>query len=176
MDNLSNCYCMEYIEKDLILKLSFENETYSIYGNLNKGEKIILKYFGTLVKDNETKDKRIFLNYGYGNLWSEKNISEMKLCCHSDKLCYCCELELLCSENLFFCFMDNQNNWDLNDKSSYMVTIDTPVTTLIKKTVELAQIDEEYMNTTNKFFQTVLSKLLNFFKRIGGLFEYTTRS
>jgi hypothetical protein len=171
MDNIENCCCTKYIKEDTILKLSFANETYSIYGNLNKGEKIILKYFGSLLPSDESKETQIFLNYGYGNLWSEKNVLELKPCYHSDTKCYCTELELLNSENLFFCFMDNNNNWDLNEKSSYMITIDTPTNTLIKQTVAIALPEEEYISETSKLLKKIIAKITNFFEKIGGLFE-----
>jgi len=171
MNNLDTCCCTEYIEKDNMLKLSLTNETYSIYGNLNKGEKVILKYFGKLITNDTSKDIKIFLNYGYGNLWTDKNVLEMTLCHHSDKVCYCIELELINIENMFFCFMDNNNNWDLNNSSSYMISINTSITTLTKKTFAVALQDEEYLSYTNKFLQKLTSKLINLFAKIGRLFE-----
>lgn len=171
MDNNKHCCCIDCLEKDATLKLAFANETYSIYGNLNKGEKIILKYFGSLLKDNDSDEKQIFLNYGYGNLWTEKNISEMKLCYNSDTKCYCTNLELINAENLFFCFMDSNNNWDLNDKSSYMITIDSPITVLTKKTIDIIIPEDEYINSFNTFFKKLNDKLINFFIIIGNFFD-----
>ena len=171
MNDIKKCCCTEYLEKDNESKLRFTNETYSIYGNLNKGDTIILQYFGKLVTEEIPEDKKIFFNYGYGNLWTDKNVLEMTLCCHSDKKCYCIELELINIENLFFCFMDNNNNWDLNDSSSYMVTIDIPATTLTKKTFAVAIQDEEYMSTTSNFLKKLTNKLIHFFAKIGGLFD-----
>ena len=171
MNNIKKCCCTEYLEKDNILKLCFTNENYSIYGNLNKGDKIILQYFGKLITEEVLEDKKIFFNYGYGNLWTDKNILEMSLCFHSDKKCYCTELELINTENLFFCFMDNNNNWDLNDSSSYMVTIDIPITTLTKKTFAVAIQDEEYISPINNFLKKLTNKLIHLFSKIGGLFD-----
>lgn len=176
MNDTNQCYCTEYIEKDDMLKLSFENEVYSIYGKLNKGEKIILKYFGKLIPDDEPVDKQIFLNYGYGNLWADKSILEMKPCCYSDKKCYCIEIELTNVENLFFCFMDSNNSWDLNDNSSYVVAIDNPLTTLTKTTVSVTVPDEEYMSMSNRFFQKITTRLINFFAKIGNLFDRRSRA
>lgn len=171
MDNVKKCCCTDYLEKDNNLKLAFSNETYSIYGNLNKGEKIILKYFGSLITDNTSNEKKIFLNYGYGNLWTEKNICEMKLCYHNDTKCYCTNLELINAENLFFCFMDSDNNWDLNDKSSYMLTIDTPLTVLTKKTVDIIIPEDEYINLFSRFMKKLNNKLINLFISIGNFFD-----
>lgn len=170
MDNTKHCSCIEYLEKDNTLKLAFSNETYSIYGNLNKGEKIILKYFGRLISDDEFDETKILLNYGYGNLWEEKNVSEMNLCYHSDIKCYCTILELTNTENLFFCFMSN-NNWDLNNNSSYMINIDTPITVLTKKSVNIMIPEDEYTSSTNRFLKNLTNKLIHFFERIGNLFD-----
>jgi len=171
MECIEKCCCSEYIEKDNILKLCSANETYSIYGNLNKGDKIILKYFGKLLTNETEEETKIFFNYGYGNLWTDKNILEMTLCCHSDKKCYCSELELVNTENLFFCFMDNNNNWDLNDSSSYMIAIDIPATTLTKTSFAVTIHDDEYMSINSSFFKKITNILINFFAKIGGLFD-----
>jgi len=176
MNNIEKCCCTEYIEKDDMLRVSFTNETYSIYGNLNKGDKIILKYFGKLITNESEKDIKVFLNYGYGNLWMYKNVIEMTLCCHSDNACYCAELELLNVENLFFCFMDNNNNWDLNENSSYMVTIEAPPTVLIKTSFAVAIHEEEFMSTTGKFIKQIINKLIHFFDKLGGIFDKKVKS
>jgi|GEM_PF-2375357 len=171
MNDIGKCFCTEYLEKENMSKLSFINEAYTIYGSLNKGEKIILKYFGKLLTDDSSKETKIFLNYGYGNLWSDKNVLEMKLCYHSDRRCYCVQLELINTENLFFCFMDNYNNWDLNESSSYIIVIDTPITVLTKKTFSVALQEEDYMSTKSKFFKKLTDKLIIFFTKIGGIFD-----
>lgn len=171
MENEKTCCCMKALESKETLKLSFENEVYSIFGNLNKGEKIIIKYFGDLCANEELEDKKILLNYGYGNLWSDKNVIEMTSCCHNDKNCYCTELELINNDNLFFCFMDNNNNWDLNNNSSYMINIDDSITTIAKKNIAVAIADEEYISFTTKLFKAITDNLLNLFAKIGGLFE-----
>ncbi|MDD2376143.1 MAG: hypothetical protein PHD15_00580 [Clostridia bacterium] len=171
MNDIEKCCCSEYIKKDIMLKLSFTNETYSIYGNLNKGDKVILKYFGKLLINETSENTKIFFNYGYGNLWTDKNALEMVLCCHSDKKCYCSELELINTENLFFCFIDNNNNWDLNESSSYMITIDTPITTLIKKPFAVTIQDEDSMSATSNFLKKLTTKLMHLFASIGSLFD-----
>lgn len=176
MNNIKKCCCTEYIEQNNMLKLACENETYSIYGNLNKGEKIILKYFGKLLPEDDTDDVKIFLNSGYGNLWEEKGTYEMNPCCYSDKKCYCFELELLNSENLLFCFMDNKNNWDLNENSSYMISINLPITRLVKKVTQVTVSEEEYIHSTNNFFKNLTEKLIGFFEKIGNIFYNKIKS
>lgn len=171
MENIDNCFCNNFLKKEDNLKLYFSSETYNIFGNLNKGEKIILKYFGKLVTDEDMQEKKLFINYGYGNLWSDKNVIEMTLCSHSDKVCYCVQIELTNNENLFFCFMDNNNNWDLNDNCSYAIQIDEAITTLAKKEVAVSLADEEYISPMNKLLNKLTDKILNLFSRIGDLFE-----
>lgn len=171
MENTDSCYCKDSLKKEENLKLSFSNEIFSIFGNLNKGEKIILKYFGKLINSENLEDKKIFLNYGYGNLWLDKKVIEMTLCKHSDKTCYCIEIDLINNENLFFCFMDSHNEWDLNDSSSYALQIDEAVTTLAKKDVAVFLTDEEYITPINKLLNKITDKILKFFSRIGDLFD-----
>jgi hypothetical protein len=171
MDENNQCSCINFLANNDTLKLSVETETYKVYGNLNKGEKIILKYFGKLITEDSSNVTKIFLNYGYGNLWDEKNVIEMKLCCHNDIKCYCTSIELINSENLFFCFMDCNNNWDINNNSSYMLAIDTPVTMITKKTVAVTILEEEHLSKTNKLFKIITNKLISIFAKIGGLFD-----
>ena len=171
MENEKTCSCKIALETEESLKLSFKNEVYSIFGNLNKGEKIIIKYFGNLCINDEIEDRKILLNYGYGNLWSDKNVIEMTSCCHSEKKCYCAELNLTNNDNLFFCFMDNNNNWDLNNNSSYMINIDDSITTMAKKITAVTIADEEYISFTTKLFKALTDNLLNLFAKIGSLFD-----
>lgn len=171
MENEKKCCCLKALETEETLKLSFENEVYSIFGNLNKGEKVIIKYFGNLCAKEDLKDKKILLNYGYGNLWSDKDVVEMTSCGHSEKNCYCTSLELTNNNNLFFCFMDNNNNWDLSDNSSYMLNIDDSITTMAKKNIAVAIADEEYLSFTTRLFKTLTDNLLNLFAQIGGFFD-----
>jgi hypothetical protein len=169
MEENKTCYCSELLKSNENFKLSQENEVYSIFGNLNRGEKIIIKYFGKLVNDEQNQDKKILFNYGYGNLWTDKNVLEMQECCHSDKKCYCLELELINNDNLFFCFMDNNNNWDLIGSSSYMIPVSECITTMAKKNIEIALIEEEYMSFSAKLLKKLTDKLLNLFATIGDL-------
>lgn len=175
MSDIEGCSCTKYIAKDEMLKLSLETENFSVYGNLNKGEKIILKYYGKLLPETEVKDKKIFINYGYGNLWTDKKVQELNICKYSDKLCYCTEFELENIENLYFCFMDSDNKWDLNDNSSYMITIDSPLTTIAKTNVAVAIPDDEYQSFTNRLFKKIVNKLINFFYIIGNVFDKKIR-
>lgn len=171
MDNHYNCCCSEFLKKDENLKLSFSNDIYSIFGNLNKGDKIILKYYGKLVPNENIEDKKIFLNYGYGNLWIDKKVLEMTLCSHSDKTCFCSEIELTNNENLFFCFMDNNNSWDLNDNSSYDLQIDDQITTLAKKEVAVSLTNDEYISPINKLINSITDTLIKLFSKVGDMFD-----
>lgn len=198
---LKKCSCSKYLEKKENLKVCLENEIFTIYGNLNKGQKIVIKYHGKLLNEKENKEenkiveenieknlienlkenenknnnnnekeKKIFLYYGYGNLWSDKGMIEMDVCNHSDKQSYCVALNLINVENLFLCFMDNNNNWDLNESSSYIIKIDNPMTTLTKKLLSVALTEEDYWST-NKFFKNIINKFLCFFEKIGNIFD-----
>jgi hypothetical protein len=171
MDNICDCYCSELLKKDENFKLSFSNDVYSIFGNANKGEKVILKYFGKLISDENVEEKMIFLNYGYGNLWDDKMVLEMTLCSHSDKTCFCAEIDLINNENLFFCFMDNNNIWDLNDNSSYTLQIGDQITTLAKKEVAVSLANDEYISPMNKLINKITDSLIKFFYKIGDIFD-----
>lgn len=163
-----SCDCEKYISKGNNLKLAYTNKIFDIYGDLNKGEVIIIKYFGNLL---EKENDKIFLNYGFGNLWTDKNVIELNSCTHSDKKCYCASFELLHTENLFLCFMDSNNNWDLENNSSYTVEIGDSLTTLTKTIVDITIPEEEYMNKFEIFFKKLSNKLLNMFLKIGTIFE-----
>ncbi|MEG1705210.1 MAG: hypothetical protein RR290_01380 [Clostridia bacterium] len=168
MNNSISCKCTTYIKKGNNLKLTFSNDTFSIYGDLNKGENIIIKYYGKLVESN-----KIILNYGYGNLWLDKTVIYLDLCTHSDEKCYCTSLELLHTETLYLCFMDNNNNWDLNGSSSYSITVEDSLNTLTKTVLDITVPEEEYISKFNFLFKKLKNKLLNFLLNIGSAFEKT---
>ena len=67
--------------------------------------------------------------------------------------------------------MDNNNNWDLSDNSSYMLNIDDSITTMAKKNIAVAIADEEYLSFTTRLFKTLTDNLLNLFAQIGGFFD-----
>jgi hypothetical protein len=163
-----NCDCINHLKDNL--KLSIEDSKFCIYGNLNNGESIVLKYYGSLLnEDNNSND--IFINFGYGNMWENRNTLKMKKCEYSDINTYCININLMQKDTFYFCFMDNNNNWDLNDNSSFSFEIDEKLTTMSKTITDITVPEEEYMSKFNIMFKKITDKIINIFLNIGNLFE-----
>jgi hypothetical protein len=95
----------------------------------------------------------------------------MKKCEYSDINTYCININLMQKDTFYFCFMDNNNNWDLNDNSSFSFEIDEKLTTMSKTITDITVPEEEYMSKFNIMFKKITDKIINIFLNIGNLFE-----
>jgi hypothetical protein len=165
------CNCLNLSKDNKNYFLSYENENFKVYGELFKGSTIILKYCGKLLETNNNENSSIFMHYGFGSLWQNKGNIEMSLCKHSDLKHYCTVLNLPSSESLMFCFMDDNNNWDLNNNSSYELKISEKPLDLSKKEEEIVTTDEDFLNGFQKFIKKLTDGIYNVILKIGNGFE-----
>ncbi len=172
-DEINKCECINLMKEEGKYLLSYENEFFKIYGKLCKDNNIIIKYYGKL-KDNINADIKLFIHYGFGNLWTNKGNKEMTLCNHSKEKCFCTTIDISSKENLMFCFMDSNNNWDLNDNSSYEVAVLEEPCIMSKKDDEFITTEEELMSGFEKFIKKITGKLYNLILKIGRKIEKQT--
>lgn len=163
-----NCDCINHLKDNL--KLNIDEKKFSIYGNLNNGESIILKYHGDLLNEDNKFDD-IFINFGYGNMWENRSTLKMQKCNYSDINTYCINISFIHKDTFYFCFMDNNNNWDLNNNSSFSFEIEEKLTTMSKTITDITVPDEEYMSKFSILFKKITDKIINVFLNIGNIFE-----
>jgi hypothetical protein len=85
--------------------------------SISVGDEVTLSYKGVLL---EKGSADIFLHFGYGDSWEEKELLQMKL----EKGTYKAKLKMKHSGNLNFCFKDNVENWDNNADNNYSLNIE----------------------------------------------------
>jgi hypothetical protein len=79
---------------------------------LHSGEKCTLNYRGILA---ESGADRIYVHYGYGDTWDEREYAEMA---YTSGI-YTAEIGLKMPGTLNVCFKDSANNWDNNSYKDY---------------------------------------------------------
>lgn len=168
--NNNLCFCIDVLHSSENFKLNYENDVYSIYGDINKNNTVLIKYHGYLIPNNELDSKKIFINYGYGNFWAEKDVKEMNMCKNSEKASYCLLLDLANAETFNFCFMDSSNNWDLNENTSYHFNIDESLTSISKTELNNSLLKKDNHYSLNSFLSIISKSLFNWFGDIGNYF------
>ena len=155
---------MENIKKEYNENVIFENNTYEIVGLNKKNEKIKIRYFGQLMEKEVTDANKIYLYYGYGNLWNYKNNLEMIY--NKNSKSYEISIEIIEEDSLYFCFMNEKNNWDLNGNTSYMLEIIKNIDSMSKSEKEILDINESD-NSIRKFFKQISKKFFILLNKLG---------
>lgn len=94
--------------------------TKDIYINKEKAyenQDLVILYKGYLFENNLTTN--VYLSYGYGNTWENKNEIKMK----PSTFGYLATVHIKTGENLQFCFRDDNGNWDNNNQANYILPI-----------------------------------------------------
>lgn len=170
LNNILANYNINNVDK--IFNLVETNENFNIYGNPIFEEYILIEYIGKLTQRKNTEDKNfnIYFNYGYGNLWeSKESIKMYKVLNNTNKDDKCnvkfySILYINFLENINFCFVDSENNCDLNSSSNYYLEV-------LKKDCLMSKTDDDtaeiqiYNNLS--FFEKILKSISEtFFKFI----------
>lgn len=108
---------------------------------LIEGRAVKLTYNGALVEGGASE---IYVHFGFGLLWD--NLQELKL----EKVdgAYETEITLTSSENINFCFRDENNNWDNNNAQNYTAPISKVEITVAKvdsTAIEVPRLKKSYL-------------------------------
>lgn len=79
--------------------------------------KVKISYTGELTQKN---NENIFIHYGFGEQWD--NVSELKM--EKTDLGFTAKLDLPKSNQLNFCFRNDNNEWDNNNQENYVFPIE----------------------------------------------------
>ena len=111
--------------------------TKNIFFNTDKlmqNSTVKISYTGELFENNS---EEVFIHYGFGMNWD--NLAEVKM--EKTELGFQTELELLDSDTFNFCFRNGNNEWDNNNNSNYIFTLEKPSLDLIVTDTEEFQLD-----------------------------------
>ncbi len=96
--------------------MDFTKDIYLNKEKVYENSELIILYKGNLCRNNSDK---LFLSYGYGNLWENKNEIELK----RTDFGYLGNINIQSGTNFQFCIHDSNNNWDNNNYKNYIVPI-----------------------------------------------------
>ena len=83
-----------------------------------------ISYTGKFFQDGS---ENVIIHYGFGNEWENLTEQNMK----KSDLGFQIEIELLDKETFNFCFKNENNEWDNNNRQNYIFQIEHPETSLI---------------------------------------------
>ncbi len=96
--------------------MNFTKEITLNTDKLYENTELTIEYSGKLYKENSEK---IFISYGYGNLWDNKNEIEL----NKNENNFSGTININSGIDFQFCFHDSNNNWDNNDSQNYILPI-----------------------------------------------------
>ena len=101
--------------------------TKNIFFNTDKlveNSDVKLSYTGKFFQDDSGE---VFLHYGFGNNWDGLNDVKME----KTELGFQAEIHLTDGETFNFCFRNNDNEWDNNDRCNYIFPIENVQTGIV---------------------------------------------
>ena len=189
MENLNNVIVNNNEKNDNLSKnIILNNENFEILGISKKDEEITINYYGKLLNKADTKNDsntktisddgilycseplKIYMCYGYGNNWDKKENIQMNLINENSKKYYQCKIKIADENTIYFCFMDNSNNWDLNGTSSYHFDVLKNIDYVSKSENDIVDMDNVDDNIFKRFLHNLSTSFLNFLNKLGSLF------
>ena len=171
-NEVEKCYCEIGFQKGAIKK-SCEFENFSIFGNLMKKNTIVIRYNGSLAKNNiEKKNHKIILYYVFNNDWTNKKELVLANCEH-DKGCYCTSIDLEDNLNITFGFCNNLGEYDKDLSNSYSLKIaNNTIDDIMKRygmeantDLPVPQAETNDINNCFNIFNKIKNYILNIFKK-----------
>lgn len=109
--------------------MDFTKDIYINKDTIYENQDIVILYKGYLFSDNLTKP--VYISYGYGNMWENKNEIKMK----PSTFGYIATVKVDSGDNLQFCFRDDEGSWDNNLGANYVLPIHEAETVLSFETL-----------------------------------------
>ena len=150
------CACEEGYDKGA-LKMTLENEIFSIFGNLTKESTILIRYHGKLMTANDGKERKMFLYYVLDNDWASKVTIGLQKCLKCSNNCYCATIPLGNHNKLSFGFCDDVGNFELNDNHAFEFNISKD---------PILDFMQRYGFEQNKELPTVLPQNTSFYSNL----------
>lgn len=98
--------------------MDFTKDIYINKDKICEDSEIVILYKGFLFSNNLTDE--VYLSYGYGNLWENKNEIKMK----PSTFGYLATIQIGSGKELQFCFKNSTGEWDNNNNKNYILPIE----------------------------------------------------
>ena len=163
------CACDQGYDKGA-LKKTIENNIFTIFGNLNQRNSIVIRYHGILT-ENYTDDSTTFsMFYYFDEATTDKKIVKLQKCTKCAGDCFCATIDLDSNHSLNFGFLDENNNYELNNNIPFKLEIASdPISDIMQrygfeKNINLPTCEG---NTDKIFlFQSILSVIKDLFNNL----------
>lgn len=109
--------------------MDFTKDIYINRDKIHEDEDIVILYKGVLFSKDLSND--VYVSYGYGNMWENKNEKKMK----PSTFGYLATIDVESGDNLQFVFRDDNGNWDNNNSQNYILPIEESQEILSFKTI-----------------------------------------
>ena len=153
-----------------VLKKTIENNIFTIFGNINQKNSIVIRYHGILTESSDNNLSEINMFYFFDNASNEKNIIKLQKCSKCNGDCYCATIDLDIHHSLNFGFFDENNKYELNNDVAFKLDIaPDPISNLMyrygfEQNTNLPTCDE---NKDKIFvFKNILNNIKDFFSTL----------
>lgn len=116
------CACDQGYDKGA-LKKTIENNIFTVFGNLNQKNSIVIRYHGQLTENDGENSTSFNMFYFFDGLENDKKIIKLQKCTKCIGDCYCATIDLDINHSLNFGFFDENNNYELNGNDAFKLEI-----------------------------------------------------
>lgn len=162
------CACNAGYDKGA-LKKTIENNIFSIFGNLNQKNSIVIRYHGQLTEKEDNNLTEFSMFYFFDILENDKKIIRLNKCAKCAGDCYCATIDLDMYHTLNFGFEDSNGNYELNNNSLFKLNIlPDPISNIMQRygfeqNTSLPTLEKTKDSIFT--FENILNSIKLFFKR-----------
>lgn len=173
MDNNvnSSCICELGYEKG-VLKKTIENNIFTIYGNINKSNYIVLRYHGQLIDsiDHNNYKNNLYISYYFDDNINQNHVVSLAKCskCIGENYCTLISLENYnsISFNFFMLPEGKDNSSCYTEETSFTLPItENPLTNILQK-YGIEDNNNLPITTNDKQIQIKFKKLISWIKQL----------
>ena len=128
-----DCACSIGYDKGA-LKKTLENNIFTIFGNLNQKNSIVIRYHGTLTEKDTTNSTAFSMFFYFDDLENDKKTINLQKCTKCAGDCYCATIDLDMHNIINFGFFDENNEYELNSSFPFKLSIKSePISDLMQR-------------------------------------------
>lgn len=128
--------------------MDFTKDIYINKDKIYENSEIVILYKGFLFSNTLTDD--VYITYGYGNMWENKNEIKMK----PSTFGYLATVEIGYGKELQFCFRNTSGTWDNNNNQNYILPIEETETVLTYEPIANTSKEVTFNNYTKESYST----------------------
>ena len=169
-----DCACDTGYDKG-VLKKTLENNIFTIFGNLNERNSIVIRYHGVLTENILENSPKFNMFFYFDEAENDKKIITLQKCAKCLGDCYCATIDLDNHHSLNFGFSDENNNYELNNHKPFRLNIDPdPISDLMQRygfeqnsNLPTCGTNKEKMFTSDNILNIIKKFFANIFKSKG---------